>query len=200
MEVLALVLTVTWLVLVAGIRSYLYVRRTGRVPLARGIRRGSPEWWARMLASVGLVLAFVSPLAELAGVPPISFLDGQPVRLAGVALVLLGVAGSVASQIAMGASWRADVDPDVRTELVTTGPFRLVRNPVLTATATTIVGLALMVPNVLGVVMVVLSVVSMQIQVRLVEEPYLERIHGDAYRDYARRTGRFLPGIGRFGA
>ena len=200
MAVLALVLTVAWLVLVAGVRSYVHVRRTGQVPLVRGVRRGSPEWWARTLGSAGLVLAVASPLAELAGVPPISVLDRQLVRLAGVALVLLGIAGSVASQIAMGASWRADVDPDVRTELVTTGPFRLVRNPVLTATATTIVGLALMVPNVLGVILIVLSLVSMQIQVRLVEEPYLERVHGDAYRRYAQRTGRFLPGIGRLGA
>ena len=113
-------------------------------------------------------------------------------RLAGVALALLGIAGSMASQIAMGASWRADVDPDVRTELVTTGPFRVVRNPVLTATATTIVGLALMVPNVLGVTMMVLSLASMQIQVRLVEEPYLERLHATP-TDTTRGTAASCP-------
>ncbi len=200
MAVLALVLIVAWLVLVAGVRSYLHVRRTGEVPLTQGVRRGSPEWWARSLASVGVVFAVASPLAELAGVPPIAVLDRQPLRLGGVALVLLGIAGTVAAQVAMGASWRADVDPDVRTELVTTGPFRVVRNPVLTATAATLVGLALMVPNVLAVIMLVLSLVSIHIQVRLVEEPYLERVHGDAYRRYAQTTGRFLPGIGRFGA
>jgi hypothetical protein len=33
--------------------------------------------------------------------------------------------------------------------------------------------------------------------VRCVEEPYLIRVHGDAYRSYARAVGRFLPGIGR---
>jgi protein-S-isoprenylcysteine O-methyltransferase Ste14 len=33
--------------------------------------------------------------------------------------------------------------------------------------------------------------------VRLVEEPYLERVHGEAYRAYAERTGRFVPRIGR---
>jgi protein-S-isoprenylcysteine O-methyltransferase Ste14 len=38
---------------------------------------------------------------------------------------------------------------------------------------------------------------SIQIQVRLVEEPYLLRVHGDAYRRYAARTGRFVPGLGR---
>lgn len=97
----------------------------------------------------------------------------------------------------MGESWRGDVDPEARTPLVTDGPFRLVRNPILTCTAATAVGLALMVPNILSVLMLAASVAGMQIQVRLVEEPYLERVHGEAYRRYASRTGRFVPSIGR---
>ena len=32
-------------------------------------------------------------------------------------------------------------------------------------------------------------------QVRFVEEPYLERVHGDDYRRYTERTGRFIPGL-----
>ena len=200
MAILALVLTLAWLFLIAGVRSYLHVRRTGEVPIALRAWQGSPQWWARALSSMGLVLALASPVAELAGLPPIAVFDHLPLRLAGVALVLLGIAGTLISPVAMGASWRADVDPDLRTDLVTTGPYRLIRNPVLTSTATTIVGLALMVPNVLAVSMLVLCVVSMQIQVRRVEEPYLERVHGDAYRRYAATTGRFLPWIGRLGA
>ncbi|HLS74191.1 MAG TPA: hypothetical protein VK046_10500 [Actinomycetaceae bacterium] len=37
----------------------------------------------------------------------------------------------------------------------------------------------------------------MEIQVRLVEEPYLLRTHGPAYARYTARVGRFLPGLGR---
>jgi protein-S-isoprenylcysteine O-methyltransferase Ste14 len=33
--------------------------------------------------------------------------------------------------------------------------------------------------------------------VRQVEEPYLVRTHGEAYRSWAAGVGRFLPGIGR---
>lgn len=88
------------------------------------------------------------------------------------------------------------VDPHARAPLVTGGPFRIVRNPILTCTAATAIGLALIVPNVLAILMLVAIAVSMQVQVRLVEEPYLTSVHGDAYRRYAARTGRFLPGIG----
>ena len=38
---------------------------------------------------------------------------------------------------------------------------------------------------------------AMEIQVRLVEEPYLQQVHGEDYARYASRTGRFVPGIGR---
>ena len=71
------------------------------------------------------------------------------------------------------------------------------RNPIFSGAALTATGLALVVPNVLSLAMLVLFVAGLEIQVRLVEEPYLLRVHGDAYRRYAARTGRFLPGVGR---
>lgn len=54
-----------------------------------------------------------------------------------------------------------------------------------------------MVPNALLVLATVLFIVGVQLQVTVVEEAYLLITHGDNYLPYARRTGRFLPGIGR---
>jgi protein-S-isoprenylcysteine O-methyltransferase Ste14 len=97
----------------------------------------------------------------------------------------------------MGASWRVGVDPDERTRLVTAGVYRVVRNPILTATIATFTGLVLMVPTVVAVVGLAAVVVGVQLQVRLVEEPILLRAHGDVYQRYRRTVGRFLPGVGR---
>lgn len=197
MPALALVLTAIWIGLVAGLRGYIQYRRTGDVGMAFRDQRGSPQWWARLISGVGVVVAIAAPLATLAGLPSLEPLDDPAVASAGVALVVLGIAGTLATQWVMGDSWRGDVDPDARTALVTTGPFRFVRNPILTATAITGVGLVLMVPNVLSAVMLVCFLLAQQIQVRLVEEPYLLRVHGGAYRAYAARTGRFVPWVGR---
>ena len=41
---------------------------------------------------------------------------------------------------------------------------------------------------------------TVKVHVRVVEEPYLSRTHGDAYREYASRVGRFVPGVGRWGS
>ena len=197
MAILDLVLIGVWVVLVSFVRGAIQHRRTGSSPLRLRDRPGSSQWWARLVSTVGVVLAIVAPLAELAGLQPFAPLDEPLVRWSGVVLVGLGIAITIGSQVAMGRSWRADVDPDARTELVTSGPFRLVRNPVFTGSAITVVGLAFVVPNVVSLLMLVAFLTGLEIQVRLVEEPYLLRVHGDAYRAYAARTGRFVPAIGR---
>jgi protein-S-isoprenylcysteine O-methyltransferase Ste14 len=198
MAVLALVLLAVWLLLVAGLPTLIQIRRTGTASVPRfRDRPGSAQWWARLLSGVGFACAVAAPLAELAGLDPIAVLDRTPVRAAGAVLVVVGIAATLAAQLAMGASWRPDVDPKVRTDLVTSGPFQLVRNPVFTATAATAAGLALLVPNLLAAAMLVAFMAALQVQVRLVEEPYLARVHGTAWERYAARTGRFLPWIGR---
>jgi protein-S-isoprenylcysteine O-methyltransferase Ste14 len=42
--------------------------------------------------------------------------------------------------------------------------------------------------------------VAVELQVRVVEEPYLLAMHGSAYVSYAVRAGRFVPRIGRMRA
>ena len=197
MAILALILFVVWIGLVVGVPSYLSLRRTGTIDIVARGQRGSPQWWARWISSLGFVLAVAAPLADLAGWPAIAPLDRTAVGIFGVVLVVVGIAITLSAQVTMGASWRGDVDPDARTELVTTGPFAVVRNPIFSGTAITAIGLALLVPNIFAVAMLILFVTAWEIQVRLVEEPYLSRVHGDVYRRYAARTGRFVPWVGR---
>ena len=56
----------------------------------------------------------------------------------------------------------------------------------------------LLVGNVVAVAALVVLVAALEAQVRLVEEPHLAAVHGEAYRRYGRRAGRFVPGLGRF--
>ncbi|MGY1692733.1 methyltransferase family protein [Geodermatophilus sp. SYSU D01105] len=97
----------------------------------------------------------------------------------------------------MGASWRIGVDPGERTDLVTTGVFACVRNPVSTAMALAQVGMVLVVPTWISVAALVALIAAVEVQVRVVEEPHLSLLHGNAYAACAARTGRFVPGVGR---
>ncbi|MEU4773416.1 isoprenylcysteine carboxylmethyltransferase family protein [Micromonospora sp. NPDC023644] len=198
---LALLLYLLGLLLAFGWRTLTQWRRTGDTGLR--LDAGPPgtlRWWAKLLFVAALVLGSAGPAAALAGLPPLPVLDNRPLHVVGLVVTVAGIGATLAAQLAMGASWRIGVDPDERTTLVTSGAFGLARNPIFTAMAATTLGLALMVPNAVSLAAWLALLLALQLQVRAVEEPYLIATHGDAYRRYAARVGRFLPGLGRIGA
>jgi protein-S-isoprenylcysteine O-methyltransferase Ste14 len=113
----------------------------------------------------------------------------------GLVVYLAAVAVVTWAQFAMGDSWRIGVDRGERTSLVVRGPFRAVRNPIYTGMTGALVGIALVTNPPWSFIAPALSVLSVEIQARLVEEPHLRSLHPD-YTAYAGRVGRFLPGVG----
>jgi protein-S-isoprenylcysteine O-methyltransferase Ste14 len=147
------------------------------------------------VAALGLGVA--APVAARTGLDTFDVLDTSAFAVVGVALAALGIAGTLWAQLAMGDSWRIGVEKTERTDLVIGGLFGLVRNPIFTTMGVTAAGLALMVPNAVAVVGVIVLLIALELQVRVVEEPYLLSIHGDAFTRYASEVGRFLPAVGR---
>jgi protein-S-isoprenylcysteine O-methyltransferase Ste14 len=199
MHDIALALLGAYVTVTFGLRSYLQYRRTGSAGLAglRG-RPGSLQWWA----SVAIVTSF----AGMAATPILALIDVVPARVelarhavgvAGVALFAVGFVATFAAQVAMGTSWRIGVQESEVTKLVVRGPFAIVRNPIFSAMLVTAAGLVLMVPSVVAIASFAIMVVALELQVRVVEEPYLRRTHGAAYEAYAARVGRFVPWVGR---
>lgn len=150
----------------------------------------------RLMAGLALVIYAVYPsLLHLTGtVKPLAALDSNTSNVVGIVLALGGVALTLYAQVAMGESWRIGVDHDERTELVTDGPYALVRNPIFSAMIPTALGLALMVPSAISIASITAVVIALELQVRVVEGPYQLQAQGRAYRDYAAKTGRFIPG------
>lgn len=194
---LALGLEAVFLALAFGVRSWIQWRRTGSSGFIRPRRDAPPaELLASVLFTGGLVLVVTAPLADLLGLPRAPIWEGPGFAIAGVSLAAAGIALTFVAQLDMGDSWRIGVDPGQRTRLVTNGVFRLVRNPIFSAMILATIGLVLLVPNVLSAAALVTLVIGLQLQVRVVEEPYLLEVHGDDYRRYLGEAGRFVPGVG----
>ena len=194
----ALVLYGVSLTITFGVRVAMQLRRTGSTGL-HGLPpdAGPLEWVAGGMFVAGLLMGGAAPILALLDVlEPIPALDGAVGNAVGLVLGIGGIALTFGAQLAMGDAWRVGVDPEERTELVTDGPFRLVRNPIYSAMLPTVFGLVLMVPSVVAIAAIVTLFVALELQVRLVEEPYLLQVHGDDYADYAARVGRFVPGLG----
>lgn len=195
MNALALILYAILAVVGFGWRTWVQWRRTGDTGLRLHADPGSVAWWAKLAFIAAIAAGVAAPIAGLAGLDPVTFLDHPALRTTGVVVALAGIAATAIAQLQMGTSWRVGVDPNERTELVTTGIFARVRNPIFTAMAITAAGLALVVANIIGVIGFAALVIALQLQVRAVEEPYLRRVHGPAYDRYLDTTSRFLPGL-----
>ncbi len=76
--------------------------------------------------------------------------------------------------------------------LMTDGPYRISRNPMLTGTFVYLTGACVWIATWQAVAVFVVFIVIMLIQVST-EEKRLRRDFGDEYADYCRRTGRFTP-------
>jgi protein-S-isoprenylcysteine O-methyltransferase Ste14 len=92
----------------------------------------------------------------------------------------------------MGKSWRMGINPEEKTELVFTGPFAYVRNPIYGLSQVLMLCAILVAPMPLMLVVGLIHVLFMQWEVRR-EEKYLLSQHGDAYRGYLDNVGRFIP-------
>jgi protein-S-isoprenylcysteine O-methyltransferase Ste14 len=199
MAVAALVLYLIWAALAFGWRTIAQYRRTGDTGLRLHASPYSPQWWAKIGFAIAIGSGFAAPIAAVAGLDNVAVLDVGWLQASGIVVTVIGIVLTIVAQLAMGASWRIGVDQAERTELVTHSMFGLVRNPIFTAMLITSMGVTAMIPHVLSLAGLLALVVALEVQVRLVEEPYLVDAQGETYRTYARRVGRFVPGVGRIG-
>lgn len=195
--VMALILFAVYMFVAFGIRTVQHVRATGSTGF-QGIsgKPGSASWFGGVLFALALVVGIAAPILELAGY--VKSLIEWPAWVAwgATAAATTGTLATYGSQVAMGKSWRIGVRDTERTHLVIDGPFRIVRNPIFSCMLVTATGFTLLVPNALSIVSLLCLFVAIELQVRVVEEPYLYRTHGEPYADYCRQVGRFVPGLG----
>lgn len=178
-------LTVAYVASAFGWRTWRQWRTTGDT----GLRIGRAGTGTERIAGALFATSVAATLATATERPT----DPGATRTTGLALMTTGLLGTLAAQVDLGQSWRIGVDPTEETDLVTTGAFSIVRNPIFTAMATFGIGAAVAQRTPMSTIAALTMLAAVQTQVRLVEEPYLRTVHTAAYNDYAERTGRFLP-------
>ncbi len=126
---------------------------------------------------------------------PLSWLDGLPSSLRywfGGGLVLAGAALMAAALRLFRKAGTAIPPWEPTTALVTTGVYRLSRNPVYVAMVLLYVGLALIFATSWALLFLAPVLATLQIAVIRREEAYLDRRFGEPYRQYHARVRRWL--------
>lgn len=194
---LALALLTVFLVVVFPVRSAIRRRRFGDSG-SPDSQAGRPRRWlaADVMFLSGFALLVTGPALQGLDVVDPLFTPGAGLAVICVALVVASTALAVWAQEIMGSAWRPDMPPEANATLVTTGPFRVVRNPNYVAMMATGLSAAALAPNPVTLAAWLLALGSLMLTSRI-EEPLLAARYGVAYVRYAARVGRFLPAVGR---
>ncbi len=179
-------------VALVGYAGFLVVALVVRTDRSSWVRFASQaDALAGAVLAIAMTCSFVSLLLVLLGVLH-PWASPSATLFAGGLLVALGVVVALSAQRQLGPAWRPGIDPRDHPPLVTDSLYRHSRNPFYAGWVMVASGVAALSPTPLSVAGLVELILSLEILVRLVEEPALHAAQGQAYVDYARRTRRFI--------
>ncbi|MGA1238070.1 MAG: methyltransferase family protein [Limisphaerales bacterium] len=110
----------------------------------------------------------------------------------GLTLLTFGYAATLWCYNAMGKAWRMGIDHKEQTQLVTRGPYKFIRHPIYAFQVLMLAGSTLLLPSVLSLAILTLHLACVAFKVAD-EESHLAKLHGPAYLQYKKQTGRLLP-------
>ena len=159
-----------------------------RRPGATDRDSGSKAWligsvWTTAALGIGLAFAF----------PDAAVRSGRTeVFIAGLVLMLTGMALRWYAVWALGASFTVDVATRPGQPVVESGPYRWIRHPSYTGGLLTLLGVLVCCCNLVSLVAVVFALGGYAYRIRIEEEALATDL-GAPYRDYMRRTKRLIP-------
>jgi protein-S-isoprenylcysteine O-methyltransferase Ste14 len=142
----------------------------------------------RQLTGVSVILVFAIAGALRGGSPAV---PSVILATAGAVLFACGLALAVWARLHLGRNWGMPMTQRTEPELVTSGPYRLVRHPIYSGLLAAMLGTAL-VDNLLGLIIVAVLVAYFYYS-GTVEERNLTATFPTAYPQYKTRTKMLIP-------
>ena len=191
---MALFMTVLFFIVAVAAKIILHYRLTEDHGVRSSLKHSSK---IAKFAGILLLGSFIGAIA----LSVLSFFDilqpghsfGQWGDIIGIVLCLCGIVIVSVSQYQMGKHWRMGVDEAEVTELVSEGIYARIRHPIYAGLMAFGLGLFVLLPTLSMFIVLVIGYVSIELQVRAVEEPHMKNLHGEKYLDYMLRTRRYIP-------
>lgn len=113
-------------------------------------------------------------------------------RITGIIITMLGVTAFIVSVLQMKDNWRAGVQREEKTELVTNGIYSISRNPAFLGFDLMYIGIMIAFFNWYLCIATCLVMVLFHLQIVNVEEEFLVEAFGDEYIKYRKKVCRYL--------
>lgn len=153
----------------------------------RQSRAAEWAWRGPLLVSAALLILAPWP-------PPDAWL--LPLRLqgawAGIAITALGLVICIWARRTLGGNWSSAVSLKQRHELIQSGPYRYVRNPIYTGLILMFIGTGIVVNRRSALLAVVLAIAAYWIKLKQ-EEDVMQRQFPEAYAAYRQRVKALIP-------
>ncbi len=174
-----------------GAGGVIYLWRNRNIDNSARSEAGNRSFWWIL---PGFLVIFFAPPLEFLHLP--AFLPrGIGMELAGLLIILLGMAMRIWTRLTIGGMYSGYVQIRVHHILVTEGPYHYVRHPGYAGFVLMALGLAIGYSSWIGLAAIPLLLLPGLAYRMKVEEHLLAEKFGEEYREYARRTRALIPGI-----
>ena len=119
------------------------------------------------------------------------FLSSDVFIFIGMVIISLGLLLDLLGTVALGLNFRIEL-PKEEISLITTGIYRLMRNPVVIGVYLLLFGSFFIIPTIISLIFLVANILTFDSKVRD-EEKFLGRRFGEKYKKYSTQVGRYLP-------
>ncbi|SOE23508.1 Protein-S-isoprenylcysteine O-methyltransferase Ste14 [Spirosomataceae bacterium TFI 002] len=182
--------------LVFFLRSFLLWRKTKVNPVTFSKEDDAHGYNGKVFAFISILELVV--LGIYSFVPtwnkfllPFWYLEYDLGKVVGWVLLIISISLVWVAQSHMRDSWRIGIDEVNKTELVTSGLFAFSRNPIFLGIMIANIGLFLILPNAFTLLIISLSTISVNTQIRL-EEEFLVNEFGSSYNQYKSKVSRWF--------
>jgi len=165
-----------------------------------GIKRDASRYGSALVA-VGIRLLIAIAIVVVLRVPYLRnvvltgihrFAANHPaIQAAGAVLCVVGLAGAVWARTTLGTNWSGRPAAKTGHELVTSGPYRVIRHPIYAGMLTMMLGTTF-IAGAPGLLVLVAFSAIVAYRVR-VEERIMEQLFPDTYPEYRKRTRALIP-------
>ena len=191
-----LIFFLVYFFLIFILRSFLVWKKTGVVPLTFNKGDDAHGYNGKVFSIISIIELVVLGIYAFAPswekyLLPFWYLENQYAVYLGWVLLTLSLVFVWFAQSNMRESWRIGIDEENKTELITDGLFSYSRNPIFLGILLANIGLFLVLPNAFILMIVSLSTISINTQVRL-EEEFLKNQFGDEYVQYQSNVRRWI--------
>jgi len=173
-------LVVVWVIGALTAKATLRRRQPGGSRAAQLVL-GATAWWV-----------LVRPHADLGALNARFIADHASVQWTGVALATVGAAFTLWARVTLGGNWSGTITVKRDHELITSGPYAIVRHPIYSGLLLTLAGTALVVGEWRALIAVPFAFIAWRWK-SLIEEQVMIEQFGPAYEAYKVRVKALIP-------